>query len=84
MAVRHDRIQDLVVFHAMTLARQKVINTVGGGRVDDTGTGIHRNVFFRVNRGETPETLVHFVKGMFEADAFQSGAFCSRQNLPVI
>lgn len=58
MAVRHDRIQDFVVFHAMTLARQKVVDTVSWSRVGRYRYRYPRNVFFRVNRGETPETLV--------------------------
>ena len=49
-AVALDRIEDLVVRHAVCLARHEVLDAVGRRRVDDAGAGVERHVVAEIDR----------------------------------
>ena len=84
MTVTHDRIEDFIILHTVRFAGQEVVHTVGRGGMDDTGTGIQRDVFFGVDRRETAVTFMCIVQWMSETDAFQCGTLGRRQYLPYI
>ena len=73
-AVAHHRVQDLVVLHAVRLARHEVVDAVGGRRVDDAGAGVERHVVAQVDRRRAVVERVGGVQRMLEARCRSSAA----------
>ncbi len=66
-AVAQHRLQDFVVGHAVRLARDEVVQTIGRRRVDDAGAGIQRHIFADKDRRGAVVTWIDIGKWMLEA-----------------
>ena len=74
LAVAHDGLDDVVVLHAVRLARDKVVQAVGGRRVHHARAAFRGHVFGQVQGRQAVVEGVTRMQRMAEADAGQGGA----------
>ncbi len=86
-AVGHDRADNVRVRHAIGLAGLEVFHTIRGGRVNNTGAGIDRDIFAQVDGRQAIVTRIGAGQRMAERNVVQrlSGAFGNHRafQLPV-
>src|SRR5450830_1305308 len=73
-AIAHHRLDEIVILHAMRLARQEVVQAVGWRRVDHAGTGFGGHVFGQVQRRQSVIESVACMQRVAEIDAGQGRA----------
>ena len=74
IAVAHDGLDDVVVLHAVRLARDKVVHAIRGRRVHHARAAFGGHVIGQVHRRQAVVESIRRVQRMAEADAFQRGA----------
>ena len=70
-AVAHYRVENLIVGHAVGLARNKVVQAVGRSRVHDARTARGFHVLTEEHRREALEAFVQLAEGVHEADVIE-------------